>query len=120
MDAIRIFRRNLSRRLVAWVLRVDHLQCTYLIRPDRKRDRRRHLLRAIGAASTDRSSRRPRRIARRGTVNVTLPNKKRARIVKGSPVGAASTDRSFRPQKRIAGRGMVDATVPEKKRSRIV
>jgi hypothetical protein len=79
------------------------------------------LLLTVGAVSTDRSSRPPKRIAGRGVVNATVLEKKRSGIVLlNRLVGAVSTDRSFRPPRRIADRGVVNATVPEKKRSGIV
>ena len=75
--------------------------------------RHRHRLR-VGAVSTERSSRLPRRNAGRGAVSATVPEKKHSGIV--NLAGAASTDSSTRRPRRIAGSVVVNATAPQKRR----
>ena len=71
-----------------------------------------------GAASTERSSRPPKRIARRRAVNATVPKKRRSGIV-SLVGGAAWTERFSRPLGRIARPRVANATPHRRKRRRI-
>ena len=70
---------KLSNRLKASAA----LEAVRLSAPSRKRARivKKRQERPVGVASTEKSSRPPKRIAGRGRVNATVPEQKRARIV---------------------------------------